>query len=234
VDGALDSVTYTEWKHHRRGAYGWEVSCNAHDQPIGGGNDSHRQSREDVARGVGKGKRVHRVPHCLGRNGRFQRRVVTPPPPQHRGRRGALPECGTHPIRPMATPHGGHGRARAAVGRGGGVPAFAGNQTTGGIDTVGQRSPDQYGEAVLSELALRTPRSQRGGGAWHCEKGFSRGYKRALEFRSRMLARCGATVGVICGGVQCRTGGGQKIRKSSDGCLARGSKEQVEERDNRQ
>jgi len=97
-----------------------------------------------------------------------------PPPPQHRGRRGALPECGTHPIRPMATPHGGHGRARAAVGRGGGVPAFAGNQTTGGIDTVGQRSPDQYGEAVLSELALRTPRSQRGGGAWHCEKGFSR------------------------------------------------------------
>jgi len=114
------------------------------------------------------------------------------------------------------------------------VPAFAGNQTTGGIDTVGQRSPDQYGEAVLSELALRTPRSQRGGGAWHCEKGFSRGYKRALEFRSRMLARCGATVGVICGGVQCRTGGGRKIRKSSDGCLARGSKEQVEERDNRQ
>jgi hypothetical protein len=175
---------------HRRGAYGWEVSGNAHDQPIGGGNDSHRQSREDVARGVGKGKRVHRVPHCLGRNGRFPRRVVTPPPPQHRGRRGALPECGTHPIRPMATPHGGHGRARAAVGRGGGVPAFAGNQTTGGIDTVGQRSPDQYGEAVLSELALRTPRSQRGGG--------------------------------------------RKIRKSSDGCLARGSKEQVEERDNRQ
>lgn len=48
---------------------------------IGGGNDSHRQSREDVARGVGKGKRVHRVPHCLGRNGRFQRRVVTPPLP---------------------------------------------------------------------------------------------------------------------------------------------------------
>lgn len=54
-----------------------------------------------------------------------------PPPPQHRGRRGALPECGTHPIRPMATPHGGHGRARAAVGRGGGCQPLQGIRLRG-------------------------------------------------------------------------------------------------------